>query len=153
MKATETPVRYKSFVYHTSCEWLGRRIIRFEAPGKPPMLISSPPEFKGEAGFWTPEEMFVGAVESCFLMTFAARVLRHELPVEAYYSEAIGQLEFSEGAYRITKVTIKPIVIVTGIEAVEPVQRALDSSLHECFVGRSIRSEVELKPDVQVSRP
>lgn len=148
-----TAIRYRSFVYRTNCEWLGRRVVRFESTGKPAMLLSAPPEFKGENGFWTPEEMFVGAIDACVMMSFAAWVQRHDLPVEAYYSEAVGHLDFFEGAYRVTKVTLKPTIIVTDASGVAPVRHALESSMHECSIARSIRSDVELVPDIQVSRP
>jgi len=154
MTAIAAPrVRYKSFVYHSSCEWLGRRIVRLEGPGKPSLLLSAPPEFKGENGFWSPEELFVASVDGCVTMSFAAHVQMHDLPVEAYYSEAIGHLEFSQGAYRVTKVTLEPTIIVTVAEAFPGVRHALEASVHECSIARSIRSEIEMKPDIRISRP
>jgi organic hydroperoxide reductase OsmC/OhrA len=149
----EPRVRYKSFVYRASCEWLGRRIVRVEASGKPSLLISAPPEFKGENGFWSPEELFVAAVDGCVTMSFAAHVQLHDLPVEAYFSEAIGHLEFFEGAYRVTKLTLKPTIIVTAAESAPLVEHALQASVHECSIARSVRSEIELQPDIQISRP
>jgi len=81
------------------------------AAGKAPLAISSPPEFKGDRGFWMPEDFFVGAVETCLLMTFAHQVERQGLPVEAHYSEAEGLLETL-----LTIVTVVPEIQLSVIE-------------------------------------
>ncbi|MBI3191832.1 MAG: OsmC family protein, partial [Pedosphaera parvula] len=52
--------------------------------------VASPPEFKGEAGVWTPEDLFVAAVNVCTMTTFAAFAQRLNLPVLSYRCEAEG---------------------------------------------------------------
>src|SRR6266571_2450211 len=84
---TTTTVQHKSFTYRTFTEWLGGKAATFAAVGKSAFRVASPPEFRGEKDVWTPEDLFVGAVETCFLITFAAIAQKQELPIDAYYSE------------------------------------------------------------------
>ena len=55
--------RQRIFTYTTSTQWIGDKVGSLRAEGKNSMTVSSPPEFKGTPNLWTPEEMFVGAIE------------------------------------------------------------------------------------------
>jgi peroxiredoxin-like protein len=141
----------KSFTYRTSIEWLGRRNAKLSAAEKTPLAISSPPEFKGERGFWTPEDFLVGAVESCLLMTFAGQVERQQLPVEAYYSEAEGLLESTDDGMQFTRIVIKPTIIITDPRAAEKTLKAIEAAHRNCLVANSLRTIVTVVPDIQLS--
>jgi organic hydroperoxide reductase OsmC/OhrA len=146
-----TTVTRKSFTYRTSTEWLGRRNAKVSSADKTPLPVSSPPEFKGEKGFWTPEDFFVAAVESCLLMTFAHQVERQQLPVEAYYSEAEGLLEFGEDGLQFTRVVIKPTVIITDRHSTEKTLKALEAAHRDCLIANSLRTIVTVVPNIQLS--
>jgi peroxiredoxin-like protein len=140
--------RPKTFTYRTSAEWLGKRNVRFSAPTKSSILVSNPPEFRGDEGFLTPEELFIGAVETCLLISFAALVEKHKLPVEAYYSEAEGILEDDDGHYRFTRVIIRPTIVVTDASCGEKVCDMIHRAHQDCLIGNSQRAEIVVKPDV-----
>ena len=148
--ATLTVAR-KSFTYRTSTEWLGRRSAKILAAGKAPLTVSSPPEFKGEQGLWTPEDFFVGALETCLLMTFAHQVERQQLPVEAYYSEAEGFLESTEDGFVFTRVVVKPTIIITDPRAADKTLKAIEAAHRDCLVANSLRTTVTVVPDIQLS--
>ena len=146
-----TAIRHKTFTYRTSIEWLGSRAGVLAAEGKPGFRVSSPPEFKGESGVWTPEDLFVAAVNVCTMATFASFAQRLGLPVVSYRSEAEGQLEFVDGGYRFTLVTLRPTVVVGAVEALAPVEKALGDAHRSCLISNSIRAVVALEPRVVVS--
>ena len=144
-------IAHKTFTYKTTIEWSGRRSCVLNADGKPTLRVSSPPEFRGERDVWTPEDFFVASVETCFLMTFAGLIEKRHLAVEAYSSHAEGVLEWVENGYAFTHVTIHPTVIVTDMPAVAPVMTALADAKRDCLIARSLRTVVEIEPDVEVS--
>ena len=148
----ETPaaVRHKSFTYQTFCEWAGGKAATFSATGKPTLRVSSPPEFRGEENVWTPEDLFVGSIEICLLMTFAAIAQRRQIPVEAYYSEAEGLLEFVEDGYRFTRVVIKPTIVVANHDAIDAAIEAIGRAHRDCLVSNSLLTEVSVEPDVRM---
>jgi organic hydroperoxide reductase OsmC/OhrA len=150
-QAPRPAVRRKSFSYSTAITWVGKRAGITTSGEKLAFRTASPPEFKGEEGVWTPEDLFVAAVNSCQLMTFVSFAIKLELPVVSYESEAVGTLEFVGDGYQFTKVVVRPRVVVAEQGAVDAVRKALDDAHHACLVARSIRSEVVLDPIVEVA--
>jgi organic hydroperoxide reductase OsmC/OhrA len=64
VSSTEQPeLKFKSFTYTTVLTWIEGKIGTLASDGKPELQISSPPEFKDNAGYWTPEDLFVGAAK------------------------------------------------------------------------------------------
>jgi organic hydroperoxide reductase OsmC/OhrA len=88
---------FKSFQYRNNLFWDAARRGRTSAPGKPDIEIGSPPEFKGEAGVWAPEEMLVAALNACMMLTFVSFAQSKGLEFVAYESAAEGLLANDEG--------------------------------------------------------
>ena len=42
------------------------------AAGRLNIVVGSPPEFKGQPDVWAPEELLVGSVNTCLMLTFLA---------------------------------------------------------------------------------
>jgi len=61
---------YKSFRYKAKTTWSSGRRGTLSAPGKPDVVVGSPPEFKGDPSFWAPEELLVASVNTCMMLTF-----------------------------------------------------------------------------------
>ncbi|MBM2841990.1 MAG: putative Peroxiredoxin OsmC, partial [Bacteroidetes bacterium] len=97
--AEQPKVRHKSFTYTTGLTWVEGKVGTLASDGKPLIQISSPPEFKGLAGFWTPEDLFVGSVEMCQMLTFIGIAQKQQVPFVSYRSSAKGILEFIDGQY------------------------------------------------------
>lgn len=142
--------KYKTFTYQTNVTWAGDRAGMMNSDGKPELRVASPPEFKGEEGVWTPEDMFVAAVEACTMTTFLAYAYRKKLPLVSYRSNAEGTLEFVEGGYRFTKVILKPRIVVQSGEAVEETEKLIHDAHEKCLIANSIKADVEIEPDIRV---
>ena len=149
----EPTARYKTFRYRTRMEWRGGRAGDLASEGKPAFRVASPPEFKGEAGVWTPEDLLVAAVNACSMTTFAAFWQRLGLPVRSYECDAEGVLEFSEGSYRFTGVTLRPKIVVSEPSAMKQVEKALADAHRSCIISNSIRGSVVLEPMFEVVAP
>lgn len=111
--------RPKSFRFSTGLEWTeGRSAMLKGTEAKPELRIGPPPEFRGEAGTWTPEHLFVSAIDGCLLLTFAGLAGKLGLHFVSYESEAEGLLEWIDGAYSFTEVTLRPRIIVRDEESI-----------------------------------
>ena len=143
-------VRHKSFKYHTAVEWTSGRSGRIEAEDRPSVDVSSPPEFRGEAGVWTPEDLFVAAVNTCTMTTFLAISEKAGFEVVGYRSDAEGTLEFSDGSFRFTRVVVRPTIIVADHLAIDTAMELIARAHDKCLVGNSIRAEVEIEPRIDV---
>jgi len=91
--------------------------------------------------------MFVAALSNCTMATFLAFAERKGLALAAYSCAAEGLLEFAEGSYRFTRVTLKPRIAVKSAEALEQAQALLESAHKKCLIANSIRSEVIIEPE------
>lgn len=139
--------KYKTFTYHTQLHWVENRAGEMNSEGKPGFRVASPPEFKGEAGVWTPEDLFVAAVEACTMTTFLAFSSRQQIPLISYESSAEGFLEFTDGGYRFTKVVVRPRVTVGNEAALALAKKTMDDAHHNCLIANSIKSEVVIEAE------
>jgi len=145
------PKTRPSYRYRTALRWVGGRAGLAGAEGKEEFRVASPPEFRGEAGVWTPEDLLVGAVNACTMTTFLALAEREGLPLVSYASEAEGTLEFEDGGYRFTRVVVRPSIVIQGEEARGTASRLMERAHHQCLIGRSLRAEVVLQPSIEVA--
>src|ERR1700674_771020 len=82
----EAKKAFKSFHYKNSLVWNSGRRGRTSAPGKPEMDVGSPIEFRGEPGVWSPEELLVGALNACLMLTFVSLAQNKGIQFVAYES-------------------------------------------------------------------
>ncbi len=142
---------YKSFQYRNNLVWDTARRGRTSAPGKPDIEIGSPPEFKGEAGVWAPEEMLVAALNSCMMLTFVSFAQSKKLEFVAYESAAEGLLANVDGKYRIVEINVRPIVVLGSEADVEPARAIMAEVKANCFISNSITADVKLDPQFRLA--
>ncbi len=140
--------RPRTLTYKTSLAWSGGKAATLCSEGKPTVHVTSPPDFRGELGKWTPEELFVASVETCQLMTFLAFASRKQLQLISYSSHANGVLELVDGHYRFTRIVLFPTIVVAKSVDEDEVYSMVDESHHHCLVANSISSIVEVNPTI-----
>lgn len=131
--------------FPVQAHWWGGRLVRLRAPEKPPFRVATPPEFKdGIPGIWSPEELLVGALASCYQLTLLAVAEQRGLPIHTLDVSAAGHLErAASGGYGFTIIDL--VVELTtdpGREA-----EAEDVAHHArrvCAVGRALEVPVLL---------
>jgi organic hydroperoxide reductase OsmC/OhrA len=146
----ETKKSWKSFRYQTRAVWKQGRRVMASVAGKPDLEISSPPEFKGEQGIWTPEDLFGTALNICIMETFLSFAEQKGLALAAYESSAETLLEFKDGKYRFTEIAVRPQVGVKSQDDVERARQIMESAHANCFVSNSITSSVTVLPEFRV---
>src|SRR5215475_11411371 len=147
----ETKRAYKSFRYRAKTAWSSARRGTLLALGKPNIVVGSPPEFKGEPDIWAPEELLVGSVNTCMMLTFLTLAQAKGLTPVGYESEAEGLLENIEGKYRITEVTVRPRVSLKSQAEFERAREIMERAEGECFISNSIKSKVSLAAEFVVA--
>jgi organic hydroperoxide reductase OsmC/OhrA len=149
-KSEKGKVRHKAFTYRTSTSWTGGNSGVLSADGKPALKISNPPEFRGEAGVWTPEDMFVASVEVCHMATFLSFASKRGVEILSYKSHANGVLEFVDGDYKFTRIVIFPTIVVSSAVPEKEVHGLLREAQKHCLVANSIASIVEISPTIML---
>lgn len=142
---------YKSFRYKAKTTWSSARRGMLSAAGRPNIVVGSPPEFKGEADIWAPEELLVGSLNTCMMLTFLTLAQAQGVTPVGYESEAEGLLENVEGKYHITEVVVRPRITLKSDAELEPARKTMESVEAHCFIANSINARVMLTPEFVVA--
>jgi organic hydroperoxide reductase OsmC/OhrA len=142
---------YKSFRYKAKTTWSSARRGTLAAAGKPNVSVGSPPEFKGDGNVWAPEELLVGSLNTCMMLTFLSLAQARKVAPVGYESEAEGLLENVDGKYRITEVTVRPRVVLGSDSDLELARKAMEGVEAHCFISNSINSKIKLAAEFAVA--
>jgi len=139
-----------SHLYNVNLKWNEGRIGEISSPELISKIeVATPPQFpKGVEGIWSPEHLFVAAVNSCFMTTFLSIAENSRLEFLEFSCNAIGYLDQVDGKFKITKVVLSPRLLITKQADKEKAFRVLNKSEIACLISNSINSEVQLQPEV-----
>jgi organic hydroperoxide reductase OsmC/OhrA len=151
-KTESARTEHKSFRYRTGVSRVAGRSAILSSRGKPPLLISSPPEFGGGRGLWSPEELFVASIEVCLMLTFVGIAEKRGLRFASYESTAEGLLELELQSYRFTRVSVAPVITLDDEPSFAAAREIIERAHRTCLVANSVRCEVIVDPSFQVSR-
>ncbi|MBR1141613.1 OsmC family protein [Bradyrhizobium denitrificans] len=140
----DTKRAYKSFRYKAKTQWSSARRGTLSASEKSDVVVGSPPEFKGQPDVWAPEELLVGSVNTCLMLTFLTLAQAKNLVPIGYESEAEGLLENVEGKYRMTEIMVRPRVTLSGTAQLERAREIMEGVEPQCFISNSIKAKVIL---------
>ena len=129
------------------------RKYRLQIDGKPDLMGSADPIFRGDANVYNPEDLFVAALSSCHLLSYLALCARTKINVIAYEDDASGTMVMRpDGGGKFESVTLRPIVTIAP--GSDP-KRALE--LHEtaqdlCFIAASVSIPILHEPQIKVAQ-
>jgi organic hydroperoxide reductase OsmC/OhrA len=144
----ETKSDDKTFSYNVRTTWRSARQGVLAAEARPDIAIGSPREWKGTGEQWAPEELLVGSVNSCIMLTFLTLAKARGVDLVGYDSDAEGTLEKVGGVYQMTKITIRPRVVVASEAQRDAAHRAMGHVEAHCFMSQSVKATVTLIPEI-----
>jgi len=141
----------RQYLYETKVEWTGAREGELTAGALPRLHVDAPPEFNGHEGSWTPEHLFVGAVNSCFMTTFLAIAQNSRLEFVSFNAAAEGKLEKREGlGFSITEIVLRPKLTLRNARDADRAGRILDKAEKHCLISNSVKTQIRLEPEIEV---
>lgn len=119
--------------------------------GLPDLTVTSPPEFGGPEGIWSPEHLLVASVASCFMTTFMTVAELSSLNVVGLEIEASGDVvRGDDRRYRFERIDLVPRIAVDSERAAERAPRLVEKAEAACLVTRSLSTPVHVQPKVLV---
>lgn len=123
-------------------------------PGKPVLLGTSDPAFRGDPDRYTPEELLVVALSQCHMLWFLHLASSAGITVTSYVDQAGGTMRIeSQGAGQFTDVALRPRIGLGSptTRSGEPVTDELVAQVHDrahqhCFISRSVNFPVRIDP-------
>ena len=138
--------------YTTSVTYTEQREGVLSSEGLSPFDVASPPQFPGgHEGIWSPEHLYVAAAEICLMTTFLSIAEKSRLEFVTYRSEAVGTLETIEKGMLMTKIVIRPKVVIADESKKERTLLLLEKAEKYCLISNSMKTEVTIEPLVEVS--
>lgn len=139
-------VRSKVYTYRTAVEWTEQKKGTITSEGKPEIQVATPPEFKGHAGIWSPEDLYVAAANICLMTTFLAVAERAGLAFTAYQCEAEGRLELVDGKFQVTVITLRPHITLSSGGDVTKARELIEKAEANCLISNSMKTRMVLEP-------
>jgi len=120
--------------------------------GKPAILASSDPAFRGDRSRYNPEELLVASLSACHMLWYLHLCAVKGVIVLDYSDAAIGIMEENaDGSGQFTRVELHPVVTVSS-ESDTLAAQSLHQRAHEfCFIARSVNFPVVVAATVKLS--
>ena len=115
-----------------------------ESRGLPSLRTTTPPEFGGPPGFWSPETLLVAAIADCYTLTFGGLARTAGVEWTALSVEVVGTLERPERVTRFTRVEIMARLTMSPATDAAQARRLLMRAEETCLITRSLSAEVHL---------
>ncbi|MBI4517371.1 MAG: OsmC family protein [Deltaproteobacteria bacterium] len=121
------------------------------AAGLDLLTLAPPAAFDGPGDRWSPEELLVAAVASCFVFTFRAIAAASKISFSTIECAAEGILDRVEGGLAFSAIALK--VKITAPPEVEHgrIERVAHKAEQSCLVSRSLKAPVQLEVEVLAS--
>lgn len=114
--------------------------------------VVTPPEFHGGIKEkWTPEHLFVAAVNSSLMSTFLVVAENSKLDFISFESNAVAKIEKVEGKFAVTEIVLKPTLIIPSTQHEDRAKRVLEMSEKACAIANSIKTKITLEPIITVN--
>ena len=122
--------------------------------GKPTLLCSSDPSFRGDKTRQNPEELLVASLSGCHMLWYLHLCSVNNVVVTDYLDEASGSMEEnSDGSGQFTEVVLRPKVTVTDESMIEKANALHHEANKMCFIARSVNFPVRHQPEAVAKSP
>ncbi|MFJ4064738.1 OsmC family protein [Pseudomonas sp. NPDC089996] len=155
----------KEHTYNVTVNWEGnagdgtssytayKRNFSAQVQGKPTLLGSADPAFRGDAERWNPEDMLVASLSACHKLWYLHLCAVNAVNMLEYVDHAEGRMveadELRKGHF--TEVVLRPQIIVSADSDLELARRLHEDAHYECFLANSVSFPVRCAPSIKPS--
>ena len=113
--------------------------------------MSAAPDFRGDSLRANPEQLFVASLSACQALTYLFLAARSTIAIAAYSDQAVGTLAMENGRLRMTRVVLRPRIIVADERAAAEARELVEKAHRACFIANSVSCVVEVEPRVEAA--
>ncbi len=115
--------------------------------------FTAPIAFGGLEGRWTPEDLFLSAVASCFTTTFQAVAAYSNFEYTDLEVEVEGIVSKLSSGYGFQQILIRPRLTIADEESHHHALEVLEKVKSLCLVSRALATAQEFRPEIEVAKP
>jgi organic hydroperoxide reductase OsmC/OhrA len=137
--------------FETHLQWQGAQQGQLTTEQAPAVPLAGMQGGHPPVDRWAPEELLVGAVESCTLVAFLEQARAQSLEILFYQSSALGRrVEGPQCRPHFTDLIVRPHVAVRGEADAERVLRIFAQLPDEIFPSSILRLTPRIEPVVEI---
>jgi organic hydroperoxide reductase OsmC/OhrA len=106
-------------------------------------------ESKGDPAVLNPEQLLLMAASSCQMLWFLHLAAKARIDVVAYDDKAVALMPQDVEPVRITEITLRPRISVSGDPSEERIRKLVHSAHEYCFIANSLNSVMSIEPTVE----
>jgi organic hydroperoxide reductase OsmC/OhrA len=119
------------------------------AAGLNPLPSAPPLDFGGPGDAWSPEQLLLAALDSCFLFTLRAVALASRLEFISLELASEGTIDRRDGGLAFTEIVLRPRLLLRAGTDQERALRVLEKAKRTCLVLPSLSTAVRLAPEIK----
>jgi organic hydroperoxide reductase OsmC/OhrA len=121
------------------------------AEGKPELIGTAAPEYKGSHEHYNPEDMLIASLSACHMLSYLALAANSKIQVLSYQDQAEGSLIKDGMSMKFNEVILKPHVVISQDSDQEKALSLHDKAHHICFIANSVNFSVLIQPQIAIA--
>jgi organic hydroperoxide reductase OsmC/OhrA len=142
----DTPHKYRTVAWWT----FGQTGLAKSDSAPHAIHFSAPPEFGGLQSRWTPEDLLLAALASCFTTTFRVIAGYSKFEYTDLQVEVEGMVSRSESGYSFGEIILRPTLTIHDEEKRARALNLLQKTKAACLVSKALASVPALEPHIKV---
>jgi peroxiredoxin-like protein len=139
--------------YRVAAWWTSGRTGLAKSDSAPNAIhFTAPAEFGGLEGRWTPEELLLASVASCYTTTLRTIAGGVEFDFMDLQVEASGTVRKVDSGYSFTQIVVRPNLKIASAEERDRAIEVLKRAEKLCLVSRALGTMVKFEPQLEVGR-
>jgi organic hydroperoxide reductase OsmC/OhrA len=118
-------------------------------PAASGLTLSADPAFRGDPTLSNPEQLLLAAASSCQLLSFLSLAARAGVDVVSYDDAAEAAMATDDLPVRITRVTLRPQIVVADGTDLGTVHGLVGRAHEECYVANTLNADMVLEPRIE----
>lgn len=124
-------------------------LLSIAAKNLPTLAAAAPAPFGGPGNVWSPEDLLVASVASCFILTFDTIAELSRLPWIEIVCPAEGILEMADGKRRFTRFYLRPTLKLPKGADAGKAEQLLRKAEERCLITASLSGGVSLAASIE----
>ena len=112
--------------------------------------FTSPPAFGGLEGRWTPEDLLLCALASCYTTTFRAVAEHSKFEYTDLQVEVDGDIRKADSGYQFSEIAVRASLTISQPEEQARAVKLLHKAEGLCLVSRALSVKRQFEPSVHV---
>ena len=123
-------------------------LVSVNGDGIPELKSAAPKEFGGPGDQWSPEDLLVGAVADCFVLSFRAIAGMSKFTWTDLKCEVTGTLDKVERAIQFTELKVKATLTIPADADEARALKLLEKAEQTCFITNSLKADPHLETEI-----